>query len=345
MNRILGMKYGIDDFVIVPNRLTDIESRTKECDPRYRYLNDDVLNNKLPLFTSPMSCVIDENNWFKFKDAGICTVLPRTVDINIRKSLSTRTFVAVGVKELEEIIKNPLNTFDENTKLHICLDIANGHMKKALLLCKQLKDFYGDSVTIMAGNIANPESIIDYENSGVDYVRLSIGTGNVCTTSANVGVHYPTGSLIYECNEIRVNNKLKIKLIADGGFKNFDQINKALALGADYCMLGEILAKSEEACGDIIPDINDKGHVYREYYGMSTKKAQMKMGKTPEECRTAEGIIKSVEVEYPIKKWVDNFTHYLKSAMSYTDCRNLDEFIGGPSLVVQSSMGYAAYKK
>lgn len=345
MNRILDIKYGLDDFAIVPEVITSIESRMKECNPFYPETEDEVISKKLPLFTSPMCCVIDETNWAEFTSNSICTILPRTVDFAIRKSMWLNTFVAVGLKELEQIIAAPVVQVGPSQKLHICLDIANGHMAKAIDLCRQLKDKYSDTVTIMAGNIANPQTVILYEAAGIEYARLSIGTGNTCTTSANIGVHYPVGSLIYESNEIRNSRKLKIKLIADGGFKNFDQINKALALGADYCMLGEILAKSEEACGCIIPDIDGTGHIYREYYGMSTKKAQMKMGKTLEECRTAEGIIKSVQVEYPLAKWVDNFTHFLRCAMSYTDCRSIDEFIGGPVLTIQSPTAFAAYKK
>lgn len=344
MNRILEMKYGLDDYVIVPEVETGIVSRTAECNPCYGEIGDAVMDNKLPLFVAPMCCVLNETNWKKFSDAGLCPVIPRTVSTNIRKVLWTDAFVAVGLKELEEIV-NEIQPTEISGIIHICLDIANGHMRAAMDLCRRLREKLGSNVRIMAGNIANPKTILLYEESGIDYVRLSIGTGNVCTTSANVGVHYPIGSLIYECNELRNKHNLKIKLIADGGIKNTDHINKALALGADYCMLGEIMAKTEEACGDIIPDMSYTKRIYREYYGMSTKKAQMKMGKTAEECRTAEGIIKSVQVEYSLDKWVDNFKHYLKSAMSYTNCRELKEFIGGPTLAIQSPMTYTGYKK
>ncbi len=128
------------------------------------------------------------------------------------------------------------------------------------------------------------------------------------------------------------------KIIADGGFKNFDQIIKALALGADYCMLGEIFAKTEEACGEILYkeevtskhlglqqlEIITEKRMCRKYYGMSTKQAQKEFGK--EELKTSEGISKEVTIDYTLNQWINNFIHYLKSTMSYTNSRNLEEF-------------------
>lgn len=191
-----------------------------------------------------------------------------------------------------------------------------------------------------------------------------------CTTAANTGVHYPLGSLIYNCNERRNEIKRKIydneyitvpKLIADGGFKNFDQMIKALALGADYVMLGDLLARTFTACGKLYDTPNpvpeyDKSlskaeallstkPVFREYYGMSTKKAQMEMGKTEEECRTSEGIVKYLPVGQFLDKWLDNFAHYLKSSMSYCNCTQLEDFIGFPCMGINTPMARNAFMK
>ena len=369
MDRIIGQLYGLDDYVIIPEVSTDVKSRTKECSPKYTNPKKyGITNDRYPIFAAPMSCVVDENNWKEFVDNGITPVIPRTVDYNTRLTLMKDTFVAMSLKEFQAAIEDVKNFY---TTSYICVDIANGHMFCMMEACKTAKITYGDKIVIMAGNIANPKTYDMYAKSGIDYIRLGIGSGNVCTTAANTGVHYPLGSLIYNCNERRNEIKHEIltnaeyitvpKLIADGGFKNFDQMIKALALGADYVMLGDLLARTWTACGKIydtpdpVPNYDkpiDKMAallsskcVFREYYGMSTKKAQMEMGKTEEECRTAEGIVKYLPIRQFLDKWLDNFAHYLKSSMSYCNCTLLEDFIGFPCLGINTPMARNAFMK
>jgi IMP dehydrogenase/GMP reductase len=294
----------------------------------------------LPLFAAPMAGVIDEYNFKKFNTNKINTIVPRTVSWNIKDTICRDTFVAIGLEELKTLIET--GPSDPEQPEYICIDIANGHMQEMLNLCTTLKAFYPDSFIIIAGNIANPKTLYYYIKAGIDYVRLGIGSGNVCTTGANTGIYYPMYSLIKECYNIKTNySKSNIKLIADGGFKNFDQIIKALAAGADYVMLGEIFAKSEEACGKIL----DLEVPYREYFGMSTKKAQQLMGISEDKLKTSEGIVKYVPIEYPLSKWIENFTHYLRSAMSYTDSRTLQEFIGKVRMEVISNQAFNSFYK
>ena len=291
--------FTLDDIVLIPAVFSKIKHRS-QCSP---YIREHSLlpgtNAKLPLFTAPMSCVINDKNYTTFKNNGINTIIPRNVDINTRLKLAKDTFVALGLEEFKTLIDNNDSL---PHKMFILIDIAN------------------------------PETYIAYSMIGVDYVRCGIGTSPVCTTSANSGVHYPMGSLLEGIKEKKLyygNKGIKFaKIVADGGFSNFDQINKALALGADFVMLGKIFAKAEEACGEIIdfPNYDEEETVsrYREYYGMSTKRAQVEFGK--EGNKTAEGITTLVQIDYTIAGWVDNFKHYLQSAMSYTDCVTLDEF-------------------
>lgn len=315
------MLLSFNDICLIPTVISEIEHRS-ECNP---YLD----NGMLPLFTAPMTSVIDENNWKIFQDNKINTIIPRSVNWETRLDLSDKTFIAVSLSEFERLIDfyHPIQT------IYICVDIANGHMKKLLDLCKQAKEKFGNKIQIMAGNIANPETYFEYAKAGIDYVRCGIGTSPICTTSANSGIHYPMVSLLQEINYIKENIEVRIhedynpyksipKIIADGGFSNFDQIIKALAIDADYVMLGKIFAMSEEACGEIL--FNHKGERVRKYYGMSTKKAQVEFGNT--ELKTAEGIETLVPIKYTLAGWCDNFISYLRSAMSYTNSRNLNEF-------------------
>ena len=372
------MLYGLNDICIVPAKVSTINNRS-ECDP---YSSGEML----PLFTAPMSCVINEKNWETFVQNGVFTVLPRNVNINKRIALCDSTFVALSLSEFEEwFVNKGKQTY--GSKLFICIDIANGHMKKLIDLCIAAKEIQGEDLVLMTGNIANPETYLEYAKARIDYVRIGIGSGNVCTTSANGGVHYPMASLIQECVKIKNDivekketiiknanilekqleysefsnyhydrstelmiykykgyDKMSIpKIIADGGFKNFDHIIKALALGADYCMLGEIFAKAEEACGSIIRGGFGANHApYREYYGMSTKRAQKEFG--GEGNKTAEGIVKRVAIEYTLSKWTENFIHYLRTAMSYTNSRTLNEF-HQCNTNIMSQQAFTSYNK
>ena len=351
------MLLSFNDICLVPSIVSDIEHRS-ECSP---YLDNDML----PLFTAPMTSVIDENNWKIFKENKINTIIPRSVDINIRLELTKHTFIAVSLSEFEEYFIN--NWLFSSCTQFVCVDIANGHMKKLLDLCRQAKEKYGSSLQIMAGNIANPDTYYEYAKAGIDYVRCGIGTSPICTTSANSGVHYPMVSLLQklvshrsiiavsiEWNEKERRNcdgekyiykspyKSVPKIIADGGFSNFDQIIKALAIGADYVMLGKIFAMSEEACGEIVEKLTTNGK-FRKYYGMSTKKAQVEI--SGEATKTAEGIETLVPIKYTLTGWSDNFISYLRSAMSYCNSRTLNEFKQNAHVEQISANSFQAYYK
>lgn len=366
------MLLSFNDICLVPAIISDIEHRS-ECNP---YLD----NGMLPLFTAPMTSVINENNWKIFQENKINTIIPRSVNWETRLDLSDQTFIAVSLSEFEEVVKY----VDFSDCRYICIDIANGHMKKLLDLCKKAKNVFGNRIQIMAGNIANPDTYYEYAKVGIDYVRCGIGTSPICTTSANSGIHYPMVSLLQEINYARKNvvevithedyNPYKSipKIIADGGFSNFDQIIKALAIGADYVMLGKIFAMSEEACGEVTEtvdtdyaiditdiivkknkDIKTIGYnkIYatkakpvrnRKYYGMSTKRAQSEFGNT--ELKTAEGIETLVPIKYTLAGWCDNFISYLRSAMSYTNSRNLNEFKNTQYQQISANSFNAYYK-
>ena len=363
------MLLSFNDICIVPSEVSDIEHRS-ECNP---YLD----NSTLPLFTAPMSSVIDENNWQVFKENKVNTIIPRSVSWDTRLDLSDKTFIAVSLSEFERLIDfyHPIQT------IYVCVDIANGHMKKLLDLCKQAKEKFGDKIQIMAGNIANPDTYLEYAKVGIDYIRCGIGTSPICTTSANSGIHYPMVSLLQRIceNKKSITKYIKDegsiyykyyksvpKIVTDGGFSNFDQIIKALAIGADYVMLGKIFAMSVEACGDILNkhyfpyNVEIQGpfqdwirkqdmseikawNCYRQYYGMSTKRAQTEI--SGEATKTAEGIETLVPIKYTLAGWCDNFISYLRSAMSYCNSKTLNEFKQNAHVEQISANSFQAYYK
>lgn len=363
-----NIKYNYDDITIVPEVVTDIESR-QECNPFDE-------EGYLPIFASCMSSVVSIDNKNKFNENHIRCVIPRTysIDERINQLINDKVnFVAFSMNEAETLFidKKSFLTYycvkmAEDDKLKICIDLANGHMLKLLTLAKKIKEIWGDHILIMTGNIANPETYMKYELAGIDYVRCSIGSGNVCSTSSNTAIHMPVFSLLKEIYELKQKYNCKCKIVADGGIKGFRDIQKAL-IYADYVMIGSLFNKAMESAGkttygksywnirgykiirplkslftfgkEIPKDKYDeyfklvkqnKLTVWKELYGMSTKIAQAVIAEannqTLTKLKTSEGLLKYQRVEYNIAGWVENEIDFLRSAMSYTNSRNLTEY-------------------
>lgn len=182
-----------------------------------------------------------------------------------------------------------------------------------------------------------------------------------CLTTKQSGIGYPMASLISATYEVKKkflkDNPLKKTpaIVADGGMKDHSDIIKALALGADYVMIGSIFNKALESCAKnylcgikinkrLARYLFDKGYPVKKYFrGMSTKAAQKAMGKT--DFKTSEGVVRYRKVEYHLEGWVENFEHYLRNAMSYANAKTLEEFIGNVEICQISKNAYDRFNK
>lgn len=352
-------KFDFNDITLVPAKTSNIMSRKS------------IYLNYFPIFSSPMFSVIDSNvtqeeykNFIRLNQpqGSIKTeiITPRGLKINTPyynwKSFSLNDFI----KFIDTKSKEELKFYPEK----ILIDTANGHLKLLLDTVKKYKDLYGDKLTLMVGNVGNPETYQELALAGADYIRIGIGTSPVCITSANTAIHYPLASLINECYELQklLPYDKQAKIVADGGFKNYDDIIKALALGANYVMLGSIFSK----CLDVPSPVylwkkikisngkvkkflfDNKLPLYRPHIGMSTKHVQKiwnKNSNTNNKLKTSEGIIKYNKIEYTLESWVENFEDYLKSAMSYSNCKDLHEFIGLNNYIFITDSAFKRYHK
>lgn len=357
-------KLNYDDITVVPERTTSISSR-KECNPYDEY-------GYLPIFASCMSSVVSIENSADFNQARIHTVIPRSYSLKDRIKFMNEdssvgvNFVAFSLNEIKEVFLKNQYDFLYSKSVKVCIDLANGHMKHLLEIVKLLKKRYGDRIVIMTGNIANPETYRDYEAAGVDYCRVGIGGGSVCSTSSNVSIHYPYFSLLQEMYKIKKEINGKCKIIADGNIKGFRDIQKAL-IYADYVMIGGLFNKAMESAGkttygsfyfnirgkkiyrpittllnygkevpkekydEVYKKIKEnKLTVWKENFGMSTKIAQALIASANTQevknLKTSEGLFKYQKVEYNINGWAENETDFLRSAMSYTNSKNLNEY-------------------
>jgi len=306
----------------MPADITYIDSRS-EVDPTYYGF--------LPIITAPMDTVVDSDNIQVFLDNKINVCTPRGVRIDtiVTKGL---IFESISLDRFEELSGNPAIFTDHG----ILVDIANGHMSRLLKVLKNFRKAHGYEINIMLGNVANPKTYIALSKAGANYIRVGIGNGNGCLTTQSTGVGYPMGSLIKECFALKNTIKHPANIIADGGMKSYSDVIKAIGLGADYVMLGSILNKSLESSGNFcifgitIPKVlgvllyNIGVPVKKKFRGMSTKEVQRKHKK--QKITTSEGVVRYRNIEYKLSEWVENFTDYLKSAMSYSDAITLFSF-------------------
>lgn len=331
----MATKFDFNDILIRPAITSKIKSR-KEINP--------TINGYLPLITAPMDSVINEQNEKVYDNLKIITCSPRG-------EKNTTGFVSYSLSEFDYLLNNK--------KLQIngfyLIDIANGHMNGLLDTVKRTKEKYPDLV-LMVGNVANPKTYEKLSLAGADFVRIGIGNGGGCSTTVHTGVGYPMASLIKECYTIAKSYDNAAYIVADGGMQNYSDVIKALALGADFVMVGSLFNKAIDSCGDnyLFKKIKisqkianwcykNKITVYKKFRGMSTKEVQIKWGK--KELTTSEGVVRFRKVEYTLKQWVDNFESYLRSAMSYSDAKTLPQFIGKGEIIKISDNAYNRFKK
>lgn len=343
------IKFGYNDISIVPAKISYINHRS-EVNPYYA-------NNKLPIFTAPMSSIITSDNIDNYSKINV--VIPRSFPLKNRIEwfLPLGYFTSFSISETEDLIRNKSIYKDP---INICIDVANGHMKNLYDLVRAFKYFYPNS-KIMTGNIANPETLKMAIESGVDYIRIGIGSGSGCITSSNTAIHYPMASLIRDCFKYLsdykwVIGKTNLKIIADGGIRNYSDVVKALALGADYVMIGGLFAECMDSNKDLYIQSNgdyvkandedlqkEDTQLYHKFYGMASKEG---MNDLHLKKHTAEGICKYIPIKYnSIAQWSENMADYLRSAMSYCNVKTLDKFINRPQWILLSNNAQNAINK
>ncbi|WP_114793325.1 GMP reductase [Niabella yanshanensis] len=172
----------------------------------------------------------------------------------------------------------------------ICIDVANGYSEHFVQFVKQTRSLYPDK-TIIAGNVVTGEMVEELLLAGADIVKVGIGPGSVCTTRVKTGVGYPQLSAIIECADAA--HGLGGQIISDGGCKVPGDVAKAFGAGADFVMLGGMLAGHDESGGEMIEENNEK---YKLFYGMSSKTAMDKHAGGVANYRASEG--KTVKIPY-----------------------------------------------
>ncbi len=201
----------------------------------------------------------------------------------------------------------------------ICIDVANGYSEHFVSFLQRAREACPDKV-ICAGNVVTGEMVEELILSGADIVKVGIGPGSVCTTRVKTGVGYPQLSAVIECADAA--HGLGGQIVSDGGCSVPGDVAKAFGGGADFVMLGGMLAGHDECEGRVV---EENGEKFMLFYGMSSESAMKRHVGGVAQYRAAEG----KTVKLPLRGSVDNTVRDimggLRSACTYVGASHLKE--------------------
>jgi len=227
--------------------------------------------------------------------------------------------ISTGISDKDfRTTSNIISAFTEIS--YICIDVANGYTENFIGFVQLMRKKFPTKV-IIAGNVVSADMTEALILAGADIVKVGIGPGSVCTTRKKTGVGYPQLSAVIECADAA--HGLKGLIVADGGCTCPGDVAKAFGAGADFVMLGGLLAGHKEGGGNIISETGDFPYV--EFYGMSSETAQSKHGDGLTGYRASEG--KRVMLPYrgPVDETVKDILGGVRSACTYTGSVKLKE--------------------
>jgi GMP reductase len=203
--------------------------------------------------------------------------------------------------------------------IFICIDIANGYSEHLVDYVQKVRQQFPDKV-ISAGNVVTGDMVEELILAGADIVKVGIGPGSVCTTRVKTGVGYPQLSAIIECADAA--HGLGGRIIGDGGCTCPGDVSKAFGGGADFVMLGGMLAGHEEAGGEMV---TKNGETFMKFYGMSSESAMAKHSGGVAKYRAAEGKTVLIPFRGSVDNTIQDILGGVRSTCTYLGASELKE--------------------
>jgi IMP dehydrogenase len=344
--------YSLQDLLLVP-QYSDLESR-EEVD-----ITTEIADYKLkiPIFSSPMSTITEFKMAKTMYELGGAAIIHRFLpeeQSSIVKKLKDlgHKLIVVAISSND---RKRIDMLVDSGATMFCIDIAHGHTKKGLETIKYIREKH-KKIKIMAGNIVTFKAARDLcdDGKGADILRVGIGGGSVCTTRIQTGVGVPNATALDSIYIEKKEFSFKSDIVLDGGIKYAGDIVKALALGADAVIIGNLIAATKETPGKIKLGLHSKIpfiYRYKRYAGMASVEEQLKYKGKKSRDLWNEG--KSTHVQYkgPVKKVIEDIVRNVKSGFAYCGARNIKElrekaeFIKITSIGREESMPPINYKK
>jgi len=322
----------------------------RNYEPAFEHKNwEDYHYRGIPVMASNMDGVGTMAVAEKLASIGLFTCLVKTYSeealvefFDGRPDLSDSVAVSIGISEQDLIhfdaVYDRLNTDIK----YVCIDVANGYSERFVDFVRDFRNQY-PAVVIIAGNVVTGEMTEELILNGADIVKVGIGPGSVCTTRIQTGVGYPQLSAVIECADAA--HGLGGQIIADGGCTTPGDVAKAFAAGADFVMLGGMLAGTKEGGGEVIikryvtnelepiqkmsgVDYVEDRRVIEEkkfvqFYGMSSETANDKHFGGLKDYRSSEGRTVLIDFKGEIKDVVQNMLGGVRSACTYAGAEKL----------------------
>jgi len=320
------LKLGFKDVMIRPKRST-LSSRSQvTLDRDFTFLHSNYKWNGVPIMAANMDTVGTFEMAKELAKHKIFTAVHKHYSIEEWKTFMDTTgneitdYIAVSTGTSEKDSKKIATIFKQNPKLRfICIDVANGYSEHFVKFVKEMRKQYPEKV-IMAGNVVTGEMVEELLLAGADIIKVGIGPGSVCTTRVKTGVGYPQLSAIIECADAA--HGLGGQIVSDGGCKIPGDIAKAFGGGADFVMLGGMLAGHTESGGETV---EIEGEKFKQFYGMSSETAMNKHVGGVAEYRASEGKTVQIPFRGAVENTVQDFLGGLRSTCTYVGAGKLKE--------------------
>jgi IMP dehydrogenase len=303
-----------DDVLLIPSynhyesrRLVDISSQDKTG----------KLSLGLPVITSNMDTITEASMANFIGSKGGIGALHRfmTVEDNIKvfKACEHNTFVSVGCSPADLERAEALRDAGAN---YFCIDVAHAHAKYVGQTLKDLRTLLPNGC-LMAGNVATYAGADYLASCGADIIKVGIGGGSVCSTRIKTGFGVPMLTCIRDCA------RTDRSIVADGGIRTSGDIVKALAFGADFVMIGGLLAGTRPTPGNVIEKAD--GKKVKAYRGMASREAQEDFMGAMNDWKTAEGVSTEVPYREDEEAIVADIIGGLRSGLTYGGSSTLRE--------------------
>jgi GMP reductase len=328
------VKLDFSDVLIKPKRSTLGSRKQVQLEREYTFRNyvpldmsieairpESAQYSGIPIMASNMDGVGTFDMANKLAELGLFTCLVKTYTVEeltqffLETNGTRREHVAMSIGITDDDIEKLDRVMKVSAVKFLCIDVANGYSERFAGVVKQIREKH-PSLVIIAGNVVTGEMTEELILSGADIVKVGIGPGSVCTTRIKTGVGYPQLSAIIECADAA--HGLGGHIIADGGCSSSGDVAKAFGAGADFVMLGGMMAGHDEGGGEVVD-----GNV--QFYGMSSDTANTKHFGGLKDYRSSEGRTVRIPYKGAIKDTVQDILGGIRSACTYAGARKLKD--------------------
>ncbi len=340
------IKLGFKDVMFRPKRST-LKSRSQvSLERTFKFRHTQIEWTGVPIMAANMDTVGTFEMAKTLAQKQVFTAIHKHYSIEEWRAfvnevpVNTFNYIAVSTGTGESDFEKLCTILDEHDALKfICIDVANGYSEPFVAFLTRVRKRFPCKV-IIAGNVVTGEMVEELILKGADIVKVGIGPGSVCTTRVKTGVGYPQLSAIIECADAA--HGLGGHIIGDGGCAIPGDVSKAFGAGADFVMLGGMLAGHDESGGELIERDGEK---FKQFYGMSSATAMEKHAGGVAEYRASEG--KTVEVPYrgSVENTILDILGGVRSTCTYVGAAHLKELSKRTTFIRVSEQENQIYTK